>query len=66
MDKSSAMHVHGGLGVTPQLTRSLESELESASKSGELKLQCKNLREFPNHGNKYDLRDTVMAGEEMF
>jgi Leucine-rich repeat (LRR) protein len=55
------MHVHGGLGVTPQLTRSLESELESACKSGELKLQCKNLREFPNHGNKYDLRDTVMA-----
>lgn len=43
------------------LTRSLESELESAVKSGELKLNCKNLREFPNHGDKYDLRDTVLA-----
>ena len=36
----------------PQLSRSLESELESAAKSGELKLQGKNLKDFPRLGDR--------------
>jgi len=45
----------------PQLSRSLESELESAVKSGELKLQSKNLKDFPKHGDRYNLQDTTLA-----
>ena len=47
----------------PQLSRSLESELESAAKSGELKLQGKNLKDFPRLGDRYKLQDTTLAGE---
>lgn len=50
------------LGQNPQLSRSLESELESAVKTGELKLSAKNLRDFPKHGDRYNLRDTLLAG----
>ena len=46
----------------PQLSRSLESELESAAKSGELKLQGKNLKDFPRLGDRYKLQDTTLAG----
>jgi len=45
----------------PQLSRSLESELESAAKSGELKLQGKNLKDFPRLGDRYKLQDTTLA-----
>jgi len=45
----------------PQLSRSLESELECAVKSGELKLQSKNLKDFPKHGDRYNLQDTTLA-----
>ena len=48
----------------PQLSRSLESELECAVKSGELKLQSKNLKDFPKHGDRYNLQDTTLAGEQ--
>jgi hypothetical protein len=44
------------------LSRSLESELESAAKSGELKLQGKNLKDFPRLGDRYKLQDTTLAG----
>jgi len=30
-------------------------------KTGELKLSAKNLRDFPKHGERYNLRDTVLA-----
>ena len=47
----------------PQLSRSLESELESAAKSGELKLQGKNLKDFPRLAtDRYKLQDTTLAG----
>ena len=46
-----------------QLSRSLESELENAVKTGELKLSAKNLKDFPKHGDRYNLRDTVLAGK---
>ena len=42
--------------------RSLEAELEIAVKSGELKLQCKNLSEFPRSiGKHFVLADTRIA-----
>lgn len=46
----------------PQLSRSLENELEQAVKSGELKLQGKNLKDFPKSGGRYKLEDTTLAG----
>ena len=49
----------------PQLSRSLESELESAAKSGELKLQGKNLKDFPRLGDRYKLQDTTLAGRAL-
>jgi hypothetical protein len=45
-----------------QLTRSLERLLEEAHLSGELKLTGRKLKDFPNVGEKYNLRDTVIAG----
>ena len=48
-----------------QLSRSLESELENAVKTGELKLSAKNLKDFPKHGDRYNLRDTVLAGKQI-
>lgn len=45
-----------------QLSRSLESELENAVKTGELKLSAKNLKDFPRHGERYNLQDTLLAG----
>ena len=45
-----------------QLSRSLESELENAVKTGELKLSSKNLKDFPKHGERYNLQDTILAG----
>ena len=45
-----------------QLSRSLESELENAVKTGELRLSAKNLRDFPKHGDRFNLRDTILAG----
>ena len=47
----------------PALSRSLESELESAVKSGELKLSSKNLKDFPRHGERFNLSDTTLAGK---
>lgn len=44
-----------------QLSRSLESELENAVKTGELKLSAKNLKDFPKHGERYNLQDTIIA-----
>ena len=45
-----------------QLSRSLESELENAVKTGELKLSSKNLKDFRKHGERYNLQDTILAG----
>ena len=44
------------------LSRSLESELENAVKTGELKLSAKHLKDFPKHGERYNLQDTIIAG----
>ena len=49
-------------GASSTQRRSLESELEIAVKSGELKLQCKNLSEFPRSlGKHFVLADTRLA-----
>lgn len=56
----------GGVGVGVhhhQLTRSLERILEEACLSGELVLTNRKLKDFPKCGSKYDLTDTVIAGE---
>jgi len=45
-----------------QLTRSLERILEDARLSGELKLSGRKLKDFPKAAGKFDLSDTVIAG----
>ena len=53
--------------IQKQLTRSLERILEEAHLSGELKLSGRKLKDFPKVGktgsSKYNLQDTVIAGE---
>lgn len=52
--------------IQKQLTRSLERILEEAHLSGELKLSGRKLKDFPKVGKaKYNLQDTVIAGESL-
>lgn len=56
--------------IQKQLTRSLERILEEAHLSGELKLSGRKLKDFPKIGKagaaaKYNLQDTVIAGESL-
>lgn len=53
----------GGGHLQSQLTRSLERILEDANLSGELKLSGRKLKDFPKAAGKYNLSDTVIAGE---
>jgi len=56
--------------IQKQLTRSLERILEEAHLSGELKLSGRKLKDFPKVGKtgavKYNLQDTVIAGESSY
>lgn len=52
--------------IQNQLTRSLEKILDDANQSGELKLSNRKLKDFPKTDEKYNLRDTVVAGESLF
>lgn len=66
MVASSNMSGH----IQKQLTRSLERILEEAHLSGELKLSGRKLKDFPKVGKtgaaaKYNLQDTVIAGESL-
>jgi hypothetical protein len=45
------------------LTRSLEKILDECSASGELKLANRKLKDFPKYYGKFNLTDTVFAGE---
>lgn len=49
--------------IQNQLTRSLERILEEANQSGELKLSNRKLKDFPKASEKYNLGDTVIAGQ---
>lgn len=49
--------------IQNQLTKSLERILEEANQSGELKLSNRKLKDFPKTNEKYNLSDTVIAGE---
>lgn len=51
--------------VQNQLTRSLERIFEDAL-SGELKLSGRKLKDFPKTAGKYNLSDTVIAGNNLF
>ena len=45
---------------------SLERLLEVAHATGELVLTCRNLKSFPKHRCKNDLKDTVSVGKQNF
>ncbi len=61
------MHKSNNMNIGHQnLSRSLERILEDAALSGELKLSCRKLKDFPKIITKYNLSDTVIAGEFFF
>lgn len=64
---ASSMNSTGGGAIgghlQSQLTRSLERILEDANLSGELKLSGRKLKDFPKAAGKFNLSDTVIAGE---
>ncbi len=69
MATSSSLVLDSTLGVTVNknknisthhLNRSIERALDEATYTGELNLNGRTLREFPN--NKCDLSDTILAG----
>lgn len=45
------------------LNRNVERLLEEAQISGELRISCRRLREFPKVAVKYNLNDTVYGGK---
>lgn len=48
----------------PQMTLSMERLLESAARTGELRLTGRNLKAFPHYsGKKFPLNDTIYAGQ---
>lgn len=55
----SVVHNNGGMN----LTRSLEKILDECSASGELQLANRKLKDFPKYYGKFNLTDTVFAGE---
>lgn len=55
---SDGVHLYGG-----GHTLSLERLLEVAHATGELVLTCRNLKTFPKHRCKFDLKDTVSVGK---
>jgi hypothetical protein len=57
------MAVVGSVGPQSPLNRNLERLFEDAQISGELKISCRRLREFPKIASKYNLNDTVYGGE---
>lgn len=57
------LHKSNNMNIGHQnLSRSLERILEDAALSGELKLSCRKLKDFPKIISKYNLSDTVIAG----
>lgn len=61
--KTNTSNNMSGGHLQNQLTRSLERILEDANLSGELKLSGRKLKDFPKAAGKYNLSDTVIAGE---
>lgn len=60
---ATVINTTNGVHIQNQLTRSLERILEDANQSGELKLSNRKLKDFPKASTKYNLSDTVIAGE---
>ena len=65
------LNVGGGIMVSAStgfqnsscLTLSMEKLLQHAETTGELNLSARNLKEFPRHCCKFQLKDTVSAGK---
>lgn len=53
-----------GSGPQSPLNRNLERSFDEAQVSGELKIGSRRLREFPKIAAKYQLDDTVYAGND--
>jgi hypothetical protein len=61
---SNTIHIKKPIPIL-QLSRSIERALDEATYTGELVLNGRKLREFPNYSyanNKCDLSDTTTAG----
>ena len=59
----SGLRGHARVSSPSSLGLSLERLLEVAHATGELLLTCRNLKTFPKHRCKYDLKDTVTVGK---
>lgn len=56
-----------GGGASPiSLSRTIERAFEDARHTGDINLNGRKLREFPKMAPKYDLVDTITAGEMKF
>jgi hypothetical protein len=59
-----ASNFHGGGSQSPtSLSKPIERVFEDAQHTGEISLSCRKLREYPNLAAKYDLIDTISAGQ---
>ena len=63
MTSTSDGHRGGRVASPSSMGLSLERLLEVAHATGELLLTCRNLKTFPKHRCKYDLKDTVTVGK---
>ena len=63
MTSTSDGHRAGQMANLGNNCLSLERLLEVAHATGELVLTCRNLKSFPKHRCKYDLKDTVLVGK---
>lgn len=61
-----ATNYHGGGSQSPtSITKPLERVFEDAQHTGEIQLSCRKLREYPKKAAKYDLVDTITAGQHL-
>lgn len=61
-----ANNFYGGGSQNPTvISKPLEKVFEDAQHTGEIQLSCRKLREYPKQAAKYDLVDTIHAGQHL-
>ena len=61
-----ATNYHGGGSQSPtSISKPLERIFEDAQHTGQIHLSCRKLRDYPKQAAKYDLLDTIHAGQHL-
>ena len=60
-----ANNYHGGSQSPTSISKPIERVFEDAQHTGEISLSCRKLREYPKLAAKYDLIDTISAGQHL-